>query len=158
MVAHAAPPISATPGFRQYDLYIDGQSFFTMPKAYELGIRGPVASHARTPGSMGHSGYGAAAMPPSGVRPPSTREQEDADLQRAISASLQESRQFLATKQQSDDRSALTAPAPTATADLMDLGAPQPATPDAQTVMSYNTMPPSYGHPPPAPQYAAAPR
>ncbi len=30
VTAHAAPPLTATPGFRQYDLHIDGQSFFTM--------------------------------------------------------------------------------------------------------------------------------
>jgi hypothetical protein len=32
VIAHAAPQLSATPGFRQYDLHIDGQSFFNMPK------------------------------------------------------------------------------------------------------------------------------
>ena len=32
VIAHAAPAVSPTPGFRQYDLYIDGQSFFNMPK------------------------------------------------------------------------------------------------------------------------------
>ena len=144
--------MSGTPGFRQYDLFIDGQSFFTMPKAYELGIRGQIPSHARVPGSYG--GYNG-----SGVRGPSTREQEDADLQRAISASLQESRQFLANKER--DEKTAAAPAPVATAGLMDFagqqGPPQPATADSQTVMSYNTVPPSYGYGAPPPQYASPP-
>lgn len=122
-----------------------------MPKAYELGIRGRIPSHARVPGSYGQS---------SGVRAPNNREQEDSDLQRAISASLQESRQFLANKEH-DDRSAVAAsPAAPAVADLMDLGGqqgtPQPKTADSQTVMSYNTMPPRYGTQP-NPQYAAQP-
>ena len=39
VVAHASPPMSATPNFRQYDFFVDGQSFFDLPKVYELGIR-----------------------------------------------------------------------------------------------------------------------
>jgi len=38
IVAHASPPLSPTPGFRQYDFYVDGQSFFTFPKVYRLGL------------------------------------------------------------------------------------------------------------------------
>jgi hypothetical protein len=38
VVAHASPPISATPGFRQYDFFVDGQSFFSFPKVYRLGL------------------------------------------------------------------------------------------------------------------------
>jgi hypothetical protein len=38
VVAHASPPMSATPGFRQYDFWVDGQSFFTFPKLYRLGL------------------------------------------------------------------------------------------------------------------------
>jgi hypothetical protein len=38
IVAHASPPLSPTPGFRQYDFFIDGQSFFTFPKVYRLGM------------------------------------------------------------------------------------------------------------------------
>jgi len=30
VVAYAAPPLTATPGFRQYDFFVDGQSFFNM--------------------------------------------------------------------------------------------------------------------------------
>jgi hypothetical protein len=39
IVAHAAPPIRAIPGFKQYDLLLDGMSFFDMPRIYELGFK-----------------------------------------------------------------------------------------------------------------------
>jgi hypothetical protein len=38
VVAHASPPLNATPGFRQYDFFVDGQSFFTFPKVFRLGL------------------------------------------------------------------------------------------------------------------------
>lgn len=38
VVAHAQPPMSAQPGFRQYDFFVDGQSFFTFPKVFRLGL------------------------------------------------------------------------------------------------------------------------
>ena len=38
VVAHASPPLSPTPGFRQYDFYVDGQTFFSFPKVYRLGL------------------------------------------------------------------------------------------------------------------------
>lgn len=40
IICHASPPINVQPGFRQYDFYVDGQSFFNMPKVYRLGING----------------------------------------------------------------------------------------------------------------------
>ena len=38
IVAHAAPPLQTIPGFRQFDMHVDGMSFFEMPKIYELGM------------------------------------------------------------------------------------------------------------------------
>ena len=39
LIAHAAPQVfGSSPGFRQFDLLLDGMSFFNMPKIYELGI------------------------------------------------------------------------------------------------------------------------
>lgn len=38
VVAHAAAPLSPTPGFRQYDFYVNGQSFFGFPKVFRLGF------------------------------------------------------------------------------------------------------------------------
>ncbi|CAB9509987.1 expressed unknown protein [Seminavis robusta] len=150
VVAHATPPILGEP----YELFIDGQPFSSMPKSYELGIRGQIPSHARVPGA---GGYGKNYGKPGVVPGPSSRAQEEADLQKAISASLQESKQFLANK----TAPPAVAPAP-ATGDLMDLGGPpQPATvsqppayPAAAT--NYGAHPPTYGAPP-APHYGAAP-
>ena len=36
--AFASPPMSANPGFRQYDFSVDGQSFFSFPKVFRLGL------------------------------------------------------------------------------------------------------------------------
>jgi len=111
VIAHAAPAMSPTPGFRQYDLYVDGQSFFNMPKVYELGLKGPIPSHDRVPGvidraersqasrsppSRDHGGDGRGGGPRyAGPEAPRNREEEEEDLQRAISASIEESRQHL---------------------------------------------------------------
>jgi hypothetical protein len=38
VVAHAQPPMTAVPGFRQYDFFVDGQSFFNFPKVFRLGL------------------------------------------------------------------------------------------------------------------------
>jgi len=40
LVAHASPPLRATPEFRQFDLQLDGMSFFSMPQIFELGVHG----------------------------------------------------------------------------------------------------------------------
>ena len=96
------PQVSQTPGFRQYDLFIDGQSFFTMPKLYELGIKGPIASEARAPGVINRAERSSRALPPLVVvrsshveGEPRSREEEEIELAKAISASLEESRQHL---------------------------------------------------------------
>jgi len=39
IVAHAAPPLFYTPGFRQFDFLLDGCSYFDMPKIFELGTQ-----------------------------------------------------------------------------------------------------------------------
>lgn len=47
LIAHAAPAIrssSVKNGFRQYDLFLDGQSFFDMPKIFELGSSSSIES------------------------------------------------------------------------------------------------------------------
>jgi hypothetical protein len=38
IVAHASPPLSPTPGFRQYDFFVNGQSFFSFPKVFRIGL------------------------------------------------------------------------------------------------------------------------
>jgi len=39
VVAHANPPANATPDFRQCDFFVDGMSYFNMPKIYRLGLK-----------------------------------------------------------------------------------------------------------------------
>lgn len=170
VVCHAAAPLTATPGFRQYDLFIDGQSFFIMPKVYELGIKGPNArvpghaySNQTSPTSMG-SGYQGRAQGNQMQGVPTTRDQEEADLRRAIEASINESRQHLQGRGGDDARSAYTTPQ-AGTADLLDFGAPALALPasDARSVSSMPSAysaPPSYNQAPPTqapPSYSPAP-
>jgi len=91
LTAHASPPMSASQinsNFRQYDLLVDGQSYFAMPKVFELGIKGEAQSHARRPGDM--SQYKESQD--------DTRKQEEEDLQKAIRRSIAESRAHLADK------------------------------------------------------------
>jgi hypothetical protein len=173
VICHAAPPLSATPGFRQYDLLIDGQSFFTMPKVYELGIKGPIPSHARVPGysysnptspsSMGSGSqgrsidYGRSTYVPH----PASRDQEEEDLRTAIQASIEESRRHLGPKAGDDNRSAQSTPQITSgAADLLDLGGPTPGPVPVQqlasdtrsvgSMPSYYSAPPAYHQAPPA--------
>ena len=61
IVAHASPPLSPTPGFRQYDFFVDGQSFFTFPKVFRLGLapgdpRASGPSPATSPAQMAERG------------------------------------------------------------------------------------------------------
>ena len=40
IVAHASAPLTATQGFRQYNFFVDGLSFYNFPKVYRLNIPG----------------------------------------------------------------------------------------------------------------------
>lgn len=143
VICHASPPLSATPGFRQYDLLVDGQSFFTMPKVYELGLKGPSNSY---PGRSGGGGYRA----PRGDlarAAPSTRSQEEEDLKRAIQASLEESRAHFGE-------------APTqsgAAADLLGGFGGEPAMAPAPPPMDSKSVASFYSAPPPTYSYNPAP-
>lgn len=101
VLAQASPPMSSghiNPDFRQYDLLVDGQSFFTMPKVFELGLRGQPSAQARQPGDLSQykeeSSY---AM--------NRKNNEESDLQRAIQDSIAESRRHLAEKNRAIDNS-----------------------------------------------------
>jgi hypothetical protein len=48
IVAHSAPPLTPTPGFRQYDFFVNGQSFFSFPKVFRLGLTSPNDPRAAT--------------------------------------------------------------------------------------------------------------
>jgi len=125
VVACAAPPLSAEkdPNFRQFELLLDGRSFFTMPKVYELGVRGTIQSRARIPG----------ALPENGYRSPTSYQEQD-EVKRAIALSLEEQRNHFASKPSMSSRSSRTepptpgrndyrspAPVPTAPAPAVDL-------------------------------------
>jgi len=147
VIAHAAPALSGTPGFRQYDLIVDGQSFFLMPKVYELGIKtghaysgGQSGGHPQSrydvglyPGNSPPPARVAQAVQPRGaslapapqtnyatydlnkgsyVVPPASQEQEDADLQAAIKASLEETQRHLSKTKLSPADSQVAEPSP----------------------------------------------
>jgi len=126
VVAHANPPANASAGFRQYDFYVDGMSFFNMPKVYRLGLVGgarqqePAGSLALAtttrgrPDSKagGYSNYtvGSTGRPDIGdkknsviadIEAPHNRDEEQAYLAEAIKNSLNES----AVPNHSDNRS-----------------------------------------------------
>lgn len=148
VTCHAAPPMSAQPGFRQYDMSIDGQSFFNMPKVFQLGVKGATADSM--PGAY-RTNYSSPETPTRTQNlksdAPLTREQEEADLRRAIEASIKESQQHLGEN---------TAPQ----ADLLGFsGPPASAAPpaDARSVASYYSAPTTYGggfQSPPPPTYS----
>lgn len=50
VVAHATTPMNVHPGFRQYDFFVDGMSFFSMPKVYRLGLTG--GENVQDPGTL----------------------------------------------------------------------------------------------------------
>jgi hypothetical protein len=102
VVAHASPPMQVTPGFRQYDFYVDGQSFFNFPKVFRLGLdandpRGAgspragasVADRGRpyhNTGSIRSAGSTNIAQ----IEAPHNPDEEEAYLREAIRNSLQE--------------------------------------------------------------------
>jgi len=118
IVVHSTLPMSNTQGVRQYDLFINGKSFFTMPKVYEIGLKGSAsAADARIPGvisdsqrglleqsspsrtPMDYSGSGRAMVAPASAQ------EEEHDLKKAIEESLRESRAHLAARGRLDDQS-----------------------------------------------------
>ena len=126
IVAYASPPISPTPGWRQYDFFVDGQSFFTFPKVYRLGLapNDPRALGPRNPTRLAERGERSTSGPPgssgndseiANLEAPSNTQEEEAYLQEAIRQSLEDG-----------------TPAPSATGssggeDLLDFDSPAPA-------------------------------
>jgi len=154
VLCHAAPPMTAQPGFKQYDLSIDGQSFFTMPKVFQLGVNGAVSEAMpgayRSNYASSNTGFSSQNMKNDA---PVTREQEEADLRRAIQESISESKEHLGQSTASPNGSDLLGfAAPPAAA------APPPS--DTRSVASYYSAPTTYGNSftsPPPPAYPPAP-
>eukprot|EP00814_Leptocylindrus_danicus_P003973 CAMPEP_0116030362 /NCGR_PEP_ID=MMETSP0321-20121206/16808_1 /TAXON_ID=163516 /ORGANISM="Leptocylindrus danicus var. danicus, Strain B650" /LENGTH=494 /DNA_ID=CAMNT_0003505151 /DNA_START=212 /DNA_END=1693 /DNA_ORIENTATION=+ len=97
--AMAPAPSNGTPGhpnasIRQYDLKIDGQSVFQMPKVYQLGVAG--ALNNRKPGHRSnYRTYNLTTGRYEGPDEPRNVDEEEAALQSAIAASLAESKRHL---------------------------------------------------------------
>jgi len=128
VVAHASPPMNATPGFRQYDFYVDGQTFFNFPKVFRLGLDANDPRGATSPSrSMVSAGdYGrpysnstrsAGSTNIVQIESPHNPDEEEAYLREAIKNSLQETQ-----RGGTDGASAPSA----SSGDLLDFGAPAP--------------------------------
>jgi hypothetical protein len=110
VVAHSAPPLSAHPGFRQYDFFVNGQSFFTFPKVFRLGLApndprgaapppssgkfgrsGPITGHGYDVGLPAQGGYNRSRSDNiAAIEAPHDTEEEEAYLREAIKMSLEE--------------------------------------------------------------------
>jgi len=95
-------------GERQYELSVDGISFYKMPKIFEVGLKGTldhrvpgvitdidrsklIENANNRSGGFEYSGSGRSLVPVN-------KQEEQEELKRAIAASLQESRDFLLSK------------------------------------------------------------
>lgn len=104
VMAFASPPMQANPGFRQYDFFVDGQSFFTFPKVYRLGLaandpRGagpPNSSQAFADGGQAYNGTTRSSYRSQNsgnivsIEAPHNPDEEEAYLREAIKNSLKE--------------------------------------------------------------------
>jgi hypothetical protein len=108
IIAHASPPMTPTPGWRQYDFFVDGRSFFSFPKVFRLGLAAndPRASPRGVPGgppvaalaessrrysannTRSTSGGGASTTGIVSLEAPTNMDEEEAYLQEAIRQSL----------------------------------------------------------------------
>lgn len=173
VICHAAPPMSAVPEFRQYDLSIDGQSFFTMPKIFQVGIKGSVpnnipgayrGNHPISPVSMGS---GQASNLSRDI--PVSREQEEADLRQAIQASINDARKHLGELPEANvegsNRNSYVSTSNggivAQEADLLGFGGPVGPPADSRSVASFYSAPTTYGQdyqsPPPPTTYPGQP-
>jgi len=166
LLAHASPPMSPTPGFRQYDFYVDGQSFFTFPKVFRLGLsandprgasRSPRGTPVRAEGGQRY-GTGTNSTRSTGsanianIEAPHNPDEEEAYLREAIKNSLKDAG--------GGAGSVVSAPPTTGNNLLLDFSAPAPA--HAVPALPGPAPAPGmefFGAPPAAPpqQYAALP-
>ena len=93
VVAHASPPLSPTPGFRQYDFFVDGQTFFSFPKVYRLGLAPNDPRNAVSPSSpvrLADRGSRSKSSQIVSLEAPHNPDEEEAYLREAIKNSLTE--------------------------------------------------------------------
>lgn len=60
--AHSTAPMSSASESRQYDLFINGKSYFTLPRSYEIGLKGPTDD--RIPGVITDKDYSSQMQSP----------------------------------------------------------------------------------------------
>jgi hypothetical protein len=145
IIAHATAPLNPSHNFRQYDFFVDGMSFFNMPKVHRLGLIGTAPVHDSGALAMAHSSrtgtysnysvggsyYGAPeTVSPSSpkrsiiveMEAPHNAQEEEAYLQEAIKASLSDTNE--------SQMKAAPKPAPPQEQDLLlDFGSePEPQT------------------------------
>lgn len=95
VVAHATAPMSAEPGFRQYDFFVDGRSFFSFPKVYRLGLTGNKTMSPDSRSSRSGMAESSGRRRASGkndiaqIEAPHNPDEEEAYLREAIKASLE---------------------------------------------------------------------
>jgi len=177
IIAHSTASNQSTG--RQYDLLVDGMSFFNVPKVFELGLKGNVTTNIavdRSYNSASNSAYAGrqdytvtrdlrntGRIERGSIKAPSSPDQEAEELRIAISQSLKESKMHINTTQPqapSNAGSFRPATAPTPEHNLLDLldsdpVAPPPQNPN-QAMVPLNGPPQSqwqqsFGNPPPHP-------
>ena len=160
VIAYATPPMNAGPGFRQYDFYVDGKSFFAFPKVYRLGLRGGA-------GGGGGGGPPSAALasqrytngPPrtgsdqniAAIEMPHNANEEEAYLQEAIKQSLQDNSAPGAPAAPKEENLLLDFfddPAPPAGAGAAPAGQMVPVPPSPAASSQFASPPPAAGGPP----------
>lgn len=128
VVAHATAPMSAEPGFRQYDFFVDGRSFFSFPKVYRLGL---TAAKTMSPDQRSRSGMAEsserrkATTQGSGVaiaqiEAPHNPDEEDAYLREAIKASIESEAQRVQKGGSSPEKPKMSSEAKDMLIDFMD--------------------------------------
>eukprot|EP00585_Thalassiosira_rotula_P013275 CAMPEP_0196129854 /NCGR_PEP_ID=MMETSP0910-20130528/427_1 /TAXON_ID=49265 /ORGANISM="Thalassiosira rotula, Strain GSO102" /LENGTH=626 /DNA_ID=CAMNT_0041389049 /DNA_START=198 /DNA_END=2078 /DNA_ORIENTATION=- len=135
VVAHATAPMTAEPGFRQYDFYVDGRSFFSFPKVYRLGLTGnkTMSPNERgVPAALRSGGKEQMAVSSgrrklkgsetiAAIEAPHNPDEEEAYLREAIKASLEtESKRKQGEKPPAEKPLTLSAEATDLLIDFMD--------------------------------------
>ena len=131
VIAHATAPMSADPGFRQYDFFVDGRSFFTFPKVYRLGLVGSSRAVSPRAGNIGSgTTTGSSRMAESSgrrksssiaaVETPQNRDEEDAYLAEAIKASLEDQNNSSSKKAEVDNKPKVSSEGADLLIDFMD--------------------------------------
>jgi len=144
LIAHAAPPLYVPPGFKQFDLLLDGCSYFSMPRIFELGT--PRANKfAIVPKKNSNpKAYTNYSLPPNVVSP--SHSQRSADERRSSRSSSAGSNDFAQPPSPRDKAEPMDLLSdPTGGQDYLDTTAPQ----NTQSVDTFapveaTTQPPSY--------------